>query len=184
VVKILLLMDVAKLFWREGTLERSALDSPLLDALRSPLLGSSPGKAQAKPLVGAAAIGSGIPDTLRGFGLITGALLGGWMARGPPFCPLGDRGDAPLVRGSPVIPRCCCKFDTSDTLEAFWLSYGDDGLMARWFIPTFMRLSTLLRRESKCELAASTLSLWSTKPWFNDGRVFDCSCVRFESRRG
>lgn len=43
-VKMLLLIDVAKLFWRE--MERSTLDSPLLD----PLLSSgsnSAGKAQA-----------------------------------------------------------------------------------------------------------------------------------------
>jgi len=42
-------------------------------------------------------------------------------------------------------------------------------------MPELTRLSTLLRRESKCE-PASMLSLLS-KAWFNDGRVLDC-CER------
>jgi hypothetical protein len=74
---MLLLIDVAKLFCRDGTFERPKLDSPLLEALLSSWSYSAPGKAQAKPLVGAAAMGSGMPDTLRGLGLITGALRGG-----------------------------------------------------------------------------------------------------------
>jgi hypothetical protein len=47
-----------------------------------------------------------------------------------------------------VIPLCCCKLETRDTRDAFWLSYGDDGLMAKWFMLDANRLSTLLRRES------------------------------------
>jgi hypothetical protein len=43
---MLLLMDVAKLFWRDGTFECSALDSPLLDA-RLSSGSNSAGKAQA-----------------------------------------------------------------------------------------------------------------------------------------
>jgi hypothetical protein len=91
------------------------------------------------------------------------------MGRVPPFRAMGDRGDVPFGRESPVIPRCCCRLDTSETLEAFWLSYGEEGLRARWFIPEFTRLSTLLRRESKCE-PASMLSRLS-KPWLSDGRA-------------
>lgn len=53
------------------------LDSPLLDALLSSCSKSSAGKAQANPLVGAEAVGSGAPDTHRGFGVITGARRGG-----------------------------------------------------------------------------------------------------------
>jgi hypothetical protein len=109
VVYILLLMDVAKLFCRDGTLERSMLDSPLLEVLFSSCSYSSvvPGKAHANPLVGAAAMGSGIPETLLGFGVITGARRGGWEARGP-FCLIGDRGEVPLGRDSGcAIPRCC-----------------------------------------------------------------------------
>ena len=82
------------------------LDSPLLE----PRLSSgsaSAGNAQAKPLVGAAAIGSGMPETLRGFGVITGALLGGWLARPPVLGPSGDNGDVPFGLGSIVIPLCC-----------------------------------------------------------------------------
>lgn len=157
-VKMLLLIDVAKLFWRDGTVERSTLDSPLLEALLSSGSNSA-GKAQAKPLVGAAAIGSGIPDTLRGFGLMTGARRGGWITRGP-FRPSGDKGEAPLGRDSRfVIPRCCWRFETRETREVFWLSYGEDGLMAKCVIPAFMRLSTLLRRESKCEPASKLTRL-------------------------
>jgi hypothetical protein len=46
VVKMLLFMDVAKLFWRDGRFEWPTLDSPLLEALLSsgPM---SAGKAQA-----------------------------------------------------------------------------------------------------------------------------------------
>lgn len=77
VVNMLLLMEVAKLFWRDGTVERSTLESPLLEALRSSGGSKSAGKAQAYPFVGAAAMGSGIPDTLRGLGLMTGARRGG-----------------------------------------------------------------------------------------------------------
>ena len=79
------------------------------------------------------------------------------------------------MRGSPVMPRCCCRLETRDTPEAFWLSYGEYGLITRWFIPLFMRLSMLLRRESKCE-PVSVLSLLS-KPWFTGGRVVD-GCER------
>lgn len=98
-----------------------------------------------------------MPDTLRGFGLITGA-----RRDGPPFKALAarsllnrdDSGDVgaiePFVRES-GIPRCCWRFDTSDTLEAFWLSYGDCGLIARWPKPVFIRLSTLLRLESSAD---------------------------------
>lgn len=64
--------DVAKLFCREGIVERSALDSPLLDARRSSGSASA-GKAQACPLVGAAAIGSGTPDMFLWIGRIGGA---------------------------------------------------------------------------------------------------------------
>jgi hypothetical protein len=35
VVKMLLFMEVAKLFWRDGRFEWPTLDSPLLDALLS-----------------------------------------------------------------------------------------------------------------------------------------------------
>ncbi|MBE7180267.1 MAG: hypothetical protein INR71_03500 [Terriglobus roseus] len=76
-VKMLLLIDVAKLFCRDGIDLPSApsmLDSALLDRRRSPMALS--GKAHGKPFVGAAAVGSGIPDTLRGFGLMTGARRG------------------------------------------------------------------------------------------------------------
>ena len=116
---MLLLTDVAKLFWRDG-IDRSMLESPLLDARLSS--GSSAGNAHAKPFVGAAAIGSGIPDTLLGFGLMTGALRGGWLAREPALGLNGDNGDVPLGLCSLVMPRCCWRFDTRDTLEAFWLS--------------------------------------------------------------
>jgi hypothetical protein len=50
-------------------------------------------------------MGSGIPDTLRGFGLMTGALRGGWEMRGPPLRPSGDSGEAPLGRESAGMPR-------------------------------------------------------------------------------
>ena len=123
---MLLLTDVAKLPWREGALDRSTLDSPLLDVRFSSWSKSSAGKAQAKPLVGAAAMGSGMPDTLLGLGLMTGARRGGWLARGA--ARLGDRGEVPLGRASGfVMPRCCWRFETSETRDAFWLSYGDCG---------------------------------------------------------
>jgi hypothetical protein len=126
-------------------------------------------------------MGSGIPDTLRGFGLMMGAWRGGWLDRDP-FRTNGDSGDAPLIRASGwVIPRCCWRFETSDTRDVFWLSYGEEGLMARWFIPAFMRLSTLPRRESVCE-PASKLARWS-KPWLSDGRAFDCKHVSEAAKR-
>jgi hypothetical protein len=104
------------------------------------------------------------------------------MTRGPPLRPSGDSGEEPLGRVSPVIPRWCCRLETNEAREAFWLSYGDDGLViASEFIPTFMRLSTLLRRESNCELA-STLSRLS-KAWLSDGRVLDCYMSECEWKR-
>jgi hypothetical protein len=161
---ILLLIDVAILFCRVGRFERSMLESPLLECLLSLSSDGSqaPGKAHAKPLVGAAAMGSGAPDTFRGFGLMTGATRG-IVRRGPPLrTPSGDSGEVPLGRGSPVIPRWCCKLETRETLEPCWLSYGDDGLvMLSCVMPTFIRLSTLLRLESANWELASTLSLWS-----------------------
>jgi hypothetical protein len=90
-----------------------------------------------------------MPETLRGLGLMTGARRGGGFDRTPARGPSGDNGVAPFERGSLVMPRCCWRFDTRETREAFWLSYGDDGLIAKWPIPAFIRLSTLLRRESK-----------------------------------
>ena len=91
-----------------------------------------------------------MPDTLRGFGLITGARRGGLLARMLLLRTCGDSGEAPLMRASGlVIPRCCCRLETSETRDVFWLSYGEAGLIWRWPMPTFMRLSTLLRRESK-----------------------------------
>lgn len=74
---MLLLMDVAKLFCLDGMdlVDLSMLESPLLEPRRSS--GSSwSGKAQGKPFVGAAAMGSGMPETLRGLGLMTGARRG------------------------------------------------------------------------------------------------------------
>jgi len=122
-------------------------------------------------------MGSGMPDTLLGLGLITGALRGGWFTRGPALGPRGDNGEAPFGRCSPaVMPRCCWRLDTSETRDAFWLSYGEPGLMARWVMPTFMRLSTLLRRESKCELASKLTRL--SKPWLSEGRALGCGNVR------
>ena len=47
VVNMLLLMEVAKLFWREGTVDRSMLESPLLEALLSSEGSKLAGKAQA-----------------------------------------------------------------------------------------------------------------------------------------
>ena len=83
-------------------------------------------------MVGAAAVGSGIPETLRGFGLMIGARRGVAAGRRPPDrWPRGEIGAEPLVRTSVEMPRCCWRFDTSDVLETFWLSYGEDGLMAR-----------------------------------------------------
>jgi hypothetical protein len=118
-------------------------------------------------------MGSGAPDTFRGFTLMTGATRG-IVRRGPPLRPpSGDSGEVPLGRGSPVIPRWCCKLDTRETLEPCWLSYGDDGLvMLSCVMPAFIRLSTLLRLESANWELTSTLSLWS-KPWLSDGRALD-----------
>jgi hypothetical protein len=110
-----------------------------------------------------------MPDTLRGLGLITGARRGGLLDRTLLVRTCGDSGDTPLMRASGlVMPRCCCKLETNDTREAFWLSYGEAGLICKWPMPTFMRLSTLLRRESKCE-PASMLSRLSPKPWLREG---------------
>jgi len=126
---MLLLIDVAKLFWREGTFERVMLDSPLVDVCATgPLysacgVGTSgwSGKAQGKPGVGAEAVGSGIPDTLLGLGVMTGARRGGCWAREP--LRVGDRGEVPLGRTSGfAMPRCCCRFETSETRDGFWLS--------------------------------------------------------------
>lgn len=101
-----------------------------------------------------------------------GALRGGWFVRGGAARgPSGESGDAPFGRCSAVvIPRWWARFETRDTREAFWLSYGEAGLMARWVMPAFMRLSTLLRRESKWEVD-STLNRLS-KPWLSDGSAF------------
>lgn len=67
-------------------------------------------------------MGSGMPDTLLGLGLMTGARRGGWIARGPPLRPSGERGDDPFGRTSPVIPRWCWRLDTKDARDTFWLS--------------------------------------------------------------
>ena len=92
---MLLLMDVAKLFCREGIdrVDLSMLESPLLEPRRSS--GSASGKAHGKPLVGAAAMGSGIPETLLGLGLMTGARRGGWFERSEVLGPKGERGGGP-----------------------------------------------------------------------------------------
>jgi hypothetical protein len=71
------------------------------------------------------------------------------------------------------MPRCCWRLETSETRDVFWLSYGDAGLIWRWPIPTFMRLSTLLRRESKCE-PASMLKRLSPNPWLREGNGALC----------
>ena len=166
-MKTLLFTEVAKLFCRDG-IEWSMLDSPLLD----PRLSSgsnSAGKAQAYPFVGAAAMGSGIPDTLRGLGLITGARRGGCCTRGPALGPKGESGETPFGRCSAVvIPRCCCRLETRETRETFWLSYGDAGPMFKWPMPILTpRLSTLLRRDGEL---ASMLRRFS-KPWLGGGRA-------------
>jgi hypothetical protein len=150
---MLLFIEFAKLFCRDGRC--SMLE--LLDRRWSSGSSCWSGKAQGKPLVGAAAVGSGMPETLRGFGLITGARRGTAAGRKPVRFPRGDKGPAPLDCALVVIPLCCCKFDTKDVLETFWLSYGEDGLMAKWDMPTFMRLSTLLLLESMREFASK---LW------------------------
>jgi hypothetical protein len=62
---------------------------------------------------------------------MTGARRGAAACRMPVRCPIGDIGPAPLVRTSVEMPRCCWRFDTNEVLETFWLSYGDDGLIAR-----------------------------------------------------
>lgn len=71
-----------------------------------------------------------MPETLRGFGLITGARRGGWLARIPLLRTDGDNGETPLTRWSGlVMPRCCCRLETSETRDVFWLSYGEAGLI-------------------------------------------------------
>lgn len=152
---MLLLIEAAKLFCLDG-MDRSTLDSSLLDPRRM-LSGSGwSGKAHGKPFVGAAAVGSGMPDTLRGLGLMTGALRGTTCDLRPGVrTPNGERGPTPFGLWSVVIPRCCCRLETSEARDAFSLAYGDDGLICRCPMPTFIRLSTLLRRESRRELASA-----------------------------
>lgn len=63
--------------------------------------------------------------------------------------------------------------------------------MARWFMPEFIRLSTLLRRESRYEDEASRL--WRlSNAWLNDGNAWgvcdgwraDCGVSGMEFREG
>ena len=73
----MLLDDAAKLSCLDVP-DRTLIESASLEArVRSgfAVTGRS-GNAQGKPFVGAAAIGSGMPETLRGFGLMTGARRG------------------------------------------------------------------------------------------------------------
>ena len=89
----MLLDEAAKLSCRDvpdlTLIESASLDARVLSGLA--VTGRS-GNAQGKPLVGAAAIGSGMPETLRGLGLMTGARRGALFARAPARLSSGERG--------------------------------------------------------------------------------------------
>lgn len=114
---------------------------------------------------------------LRGLGWMTGARRGGALLRAPVATPArgpsGDKGEEPLLVRCSVGSRCCCKLEASDTRDVFWLSYGDEGLL---MFRLFMRLSTLLRRESRYEDAASVdaVLFLLSKPWLIDGNALCC----------
>ena len=116
----MLLAEAAKLSLRDAP-DRTLAESASLEALcPSDLESDRSGKAQGKPFVGAAAIGSGMPDTFRGLGLMTGARRGGLLVRMATWLLGGERGAfTPLLRGSVVMPRSRCKLDTSDARDAF-----------------------------------------------------------------
>ena len=98
---------------------------------------------------------------------MTGARRGVAAGRRPVRWPIGEIGPAPFVRASVEMPLCCCRFDTKEVLETFWLSYGDDGLIAKWEMPAFTRLSTLLRLESNREFASKLVR--GSKPELIEG---------------
>lgn len=66
------------------------------------------------------------------------------------------------------IPRSRWRFDTIEDCDALVLWYGDAGLMASELIPWFIRLSTLLRRDSG---TSTTLPRWeeASKFWLMEG---------------
>lgn len=59
------------------------------------------------------------------------------------------------------IPRSRCRLETIEVCEALVLWYGEAGLMANELMPWFMRLSTLLRRDSAVDSGC-----W----WLMDGK--------------
>lgn len=108
------------------------------------------GKAHAWPGVGVEAVA--LPS--RTFATIGGARRGSVLPLGVARW-LGDRARLPFGL---EIPRCCWRVDTNDAWERLLPpSYGELGPKASPPMFTLTRLSTLLRRESRKEVAPPSM---------------------------